>query len=73
MVALAAVDPAKRNALLSGLEDLRKARILTDSEAQSVRGNNDARLALQGQKSKEYGDNLAKLLNQYVPNLGEIL
>lgn len=73
MVALAAVDPSKRAALLGALEDLRKARILTDSEAQSVRGDNNARLALQGKKSQEYGQSLSKLLQQYVPNLGDIL
>ncbi len=73
MMALAFVDPGKRTALLNGLEDLRKARILTDAEAQSVRGNNAARLNLQGQKSTEYGKNLATLLEKYVPNLGDIL
>jgi hypothetical protein len=73
MMALASVDPGKRTGLLNGLEDLRKARILTDSEAQTVRGNNAARLELQGQKSAEYGQKLAQLLEQYVPNLGDIL
>lgn len=73
LVALAAVDPSKKEALKQGLEDLRKARILSDSEAQSVRGDNNARLKLQTQKSVEYGKNLAKLLNDFVPNLNVML
>jgi hypothetical protein len=73
LVALAAIDPSKKEALKEGLEDLRKARILTDSEAQSVRGDNNARLKLQTQKSSEYGENLAELLNNFVPNLNVML
>jgi hypothetical protein len=73
MVALAAVDPSKRNSLLQGIEDLRKNRIFTDSEAESVRGDNNARLSLKKQKSQEYGANLEKLLEQYVPDLNVIL
>jgi hypothetical protein len=73
LVALAAIDPTKKEALKEGLEDLRKARILTDSEAQSVRGDNNARLKLQTQKSSEYGEKLAELLNNFVPNLNVML
>jgi hypothetical protein len=73
LIALSAVDPAKRESLKSRLEDLRKARILSDSEVSSVRGDNEARLRLQGQKSKEYGESLANLLNEFVPNLGSYL
>lgn len=73
LIALSAVDPAKRESLKERLEELRKARILTDSEAASVRGDNSARLSLQGQKSKDYGDDLASLLNEFVPNLGSFL
>ena len=73
MIALAAVNPGQRQSLLSGLETLRKNRILSDSEAESVRGNNTARLELQSQKSKEYGNALAKLLNQTVPDLNVYL
>ena len=73
LVALAAIDPSKKEALKGGLENLRKARILTDSEAQSVRGDNNARLKLQTQKSSEYGENLAELLNNFVPNLNVML
>lgn len=73
LVALAAIDPTKKEALKEGLDDLRKARILTDSEAQSVRGDNNARLKLQTQKSSEYGEKLAELLNNFVPNLNVML
>ncbi len=73
LVALAAVDPSKKEALKEGLEDLRKARILTDGEAQSVRGDNSARLKLQTQKSSDYGEKLAELLNNFVPNINVIL
>lgn len=73
LVALSAVDPAKRDALKGRLEELRKARILTDTEVSSVRGDNSARLNLQGQKSREYGDDLAALLSEFVPNLGSYL
>jgi hypothetical protein len=73
LIALSAVDPAKRESLKERLEELRKARILTDSEAAAVRGDNSARLSLQGQKSKDYGDDLASLLNEFVPNLGSFL
>lgn len=73
LVALAAIDPSKKEALKEGLEDLRKARILTDNEAQSVRGDNNARLKLQTQKSSEYGEKLAELLNNFVPNLNVML
>ena len=73
LIALSAVDPAKREALKGRLEELRKARILTDTEVSSVRGDNSARLSIQGQKSKEYGDDLAALLSEFVPNLGSYL
>jgi hypothetical protein len=73
MIALAAVDPSKRTSLIQGIEDLRKNRIFTDPEAESVRGNNDARLSLKKQKSQEYGQKLEKLLEQYVPDLNVIL
>ena len=73
LIALSALDPAKRESLKERLEDLRKARILTDSEASSVRGDNATRLNLQGQKSREYGESLASLLNEFVPNLGSYL
>jgi hypothetical protein len=73
MVALSAVDPSKRTALIGAIEDLRKNRIFTDAEAEKVRGNNDARLTLKKQKSEEYANKLAKTLEQYVPELGSIL
>lgn len=73
LVALAAVDPSRKPELMSRLEELRKSRILSDSEAERVRGNNSARLALQAQKSKEYGDALATTLTKYVSNLGMLL
>jgi hypothetical protein len=73
MVALAAVKPSQRQELLKELDVLRQGRILSDSEVQSVRGNNTARLELQTQKSKDYGSKLSKLLNQYVPDLSTYL
>ena len=73
MIALSAVDPSKRTALLGAIEDLRKNRMFTDSEAEKVRGDNDARLSLKKQKSDEYGNKLTKTLEQYVPELGSIL
>lgn len=73
LVALAAVDPGKREELKSRLEDLRKSRILTDAEAESVRGDNAARLSLQKQKSEEYGNSLAQVLGDFVPGLGDLL
>ena len=73
LIALAAVDPSKKQQLIGQLEDLRKARILTDEEAMSVRGNNSARLALQKQKSSEYGDDLSQVLREFVPNLDNLL
>ena len=73
MVALSAVDPSKRAALLGEIENLRKGRIFSDSEAQSVRGDNDSRLSLKKQKSAEYASSLAKTLEQYVPNLNVML
>jgi hypothetical protein len=69
MVALSAVDPSKRGALLAEIETLRKNRIFSDAEAQSVRGNNDARLALKKDKSAEYATKLAQTLEQFVPDL----
>lgn len=69
MVALSAVEPNKRGALLAEIETLRKNRMFSDSEAQSVRGNNDARLALKKDKSAEYATKLAQTLEQFVPNL----
>jgi len=73
MVALSAVDPGRRAALLGAIENLRKNRIFSDSEATEVRGNNDARLALKKQKSAEYATKLVQTLEQYVPNLNVIL
>jgi hypothetical protein len=73
LIALSSVDPSRRKDLMEGLEKLRKARILSDGEAQEVRGDNAARLKLQGAKSKEYGDSLASLLGEFVPGLGSLL
>ena len=73
MVALSAVDPSRRTALLRAVENLRLSRIFTDAEAESVKGDNDARLALKKQKSAEYANELVSTLEQYVPNLGSIL
>lgn len=73
MAALAAVEPSKRSALLGDIEQLRKSRIFSDEEAQSVRGDNDARLELKRKKSAEYADQLTKTLQQHVPSLGEVL
>lgn len=73
MVALSAVDPGRRADLLRSIEDLRLKRQFSDAEAESVRGDNAARLKLKKQKSAEYADSLAKTLQEYVPNLQEIL
>lgn len=73
LVALAAIDPSRKAQLLDKLEELRKARILSDSEAQQVRGDNAARLGLQKQKSEQYGNALAAVLTEYVPNLNVLL
>lgn len=73
LIALAAVDPNRRDQLLKELDRLRKARVLTDSEAQSVMGDAGARNALQTQKSVEYGQNLGSLLESFVPNIASLL
>lgn len=73
LVSLSALDPVRREVLKERLETLRRGRVLTDEEVSSVRGDNSARLSLQGKKSKEYGDDLAALLNEFVPNLGSYL
>jgi hypothetical protein len=73
MVALTAVSPNQRSALLSSIENLRKERVFTDAEATSVRGNRDARLALKKEKSSEYANKLVQTLEQFVPNLNVML
>lgn len=73
LVALAAVDPSRKAQLMAELEELRKSRILSNAEAERVRGDNSARLALQKQRSVEYGNALAATLTQYVPNLNVLL
>jgi hypothetical protein len=73
MVALSAVEPEKRKFLLESIEGLRKARIFTDKEVESVRGDNEARLRLKKQKSSEYADDLTRTLESYVPSLGSLL
>jgi hypothetical protein len=73
MVALSAVDPSKRGPLLAEIEQLRKNRIFTDAEAESVRGDNNARLLLKKNKSAEYATRLAQTLEQFVPELSVML
>jgi hypothetical protein len=73
MVALSAVEPGKRKSLLDAIENLRKTRIFSDGEAESVRGDNEARLKLKKQKSAEYADDLAETLESYVPSLSTLL
>lgn len=73
MVALSAVDPSKRGPLLAEIEQLRKNRIFTDAEAESVRGDNNARLLLKKSKSAEYATRLAQTLEQFVPELSVML
>lgn len=73
MIALSAIEPNKRTALLGAIEKLRKDRIFSDAEAESVRGKNDARLALKKQKSKEYAQKLSNTLRAYVPEMTDLM
>jgi hypothetical protein len=73
MMALSVVKPENKKDFVLGVEKLRKERQFTDAEAKTTLGNPDKRNAVIREKSAAYGQNLTKLLNQYVPELGDYL
>ena len=73
MVALSVIKPENKNDFVLAVDKLRKERQFTDAEAKNTLGNPDKRNAAIREKSVAYGQNLTKLLNQYVPELGDYL
>ena len=73
MMALSVIKPENKKDFVLAVDKLRKERQFTDAEAKNTLGNPDKRNAVIREKSAAYGQNLTKLLNQYIPELGDYL
>jgi len=73
MTALSVIKPENKKDFVLGVEKLRQDRALSTGEAEKTKGNPDKRNAAIKEKSAAYGQNLTKLLNQYIPELGDYL
>jgi len=73
MMALSVIKPENKKDFVLAVDKLRKERQFTDAEAKTTLGNPNKRNAVIREKSADYGQNLTKLLNQYVPELGDYL